>query len=76
MGSVYTEDSLEHQQMLFIKDKVEEYTAADSDNRNSVLSSMKHEDFDKLLEEYAEKMDIKLSSACDSYKPSMFEAKK
>ena len=26
MGSVYTEDSLEHQQMLFIKDKVEEYT--------------------------------------------------
>ena len=59
-----------------IADKVEEYTAADSDNRNSVLSSMKHEDFDKLLEEYAEKMDIKLSSSCDSYKPSMFEAKK
>ncbi len=58
-----------------IADKVEEYTAADSDNRNNVLSSMKHEDFDKLLEEYAEKLDIKLSSSCDSYKPSMFEAK-
>ena len=59
-----------------INDKVADYTAADSENRESVLSSMKHEDFDKLLEEYAEKMDIKLSSACDSYKPSMFEAKK
>ena len=58
-----------------IADKVEEYTAADSDNRNNVLSSMKHDDFDKLLEEYAEKLDIKLSSSCDSYKPSMFEAK-
>ena len=58
-----------------IADKVEEYTAADSDNRNDVLSKMKHEDFDKLLETYAEEQGIKLSSACDSYQPSMFEAK-
>lgn len=59
-----------------IKNQLEAYTAADSDNRDSVLSSMKHEDFDKLLLDYAEEQGIQLSSACNSYNPSMFEAKK
>ena len=59
-----------------IEKQVEAYTATDGENRDSVLNTMKHEDFDKLLEEYAEKLSIQPSSACSGYKPSMFEAKK
>ena len=59
-----------------IEKQLEAYMEADSDNRNSVLSSMKHEDFDKLLLDYAQAQGVALSSACNSYNPSMFEAKK
>ena len=37
---------------------------------------MKGEDFDALLKKLAEDMNVQPSSACNNYKPSMFETKK
>ena len=47
----------------------------DDNNRLTVLSDMKTDDFNELLKVLAKTMDIEVSSACDSYKPSMFESK-
>ena len=58
-----------------ITNKVEEYTEADSTNRDNVLSSMKGDDFKELIKKLSEDLGVTLSSACSSYKPSMFEAK-
>ena len=57
-----------------IEDQYESYTDPKGENKTSILKEMKQEDFEKLLDDAAE--DIKLSSACNSYKPSMFESKK
>lgn len=46
------------------------------ENREKVLDSMKEKDFDDLLKQLADDMDVQPSSACKSYKPSMFEEKK
>lgn len=56
-----------------IENQLEAYTDPDQ-NRSTVVSEMKHEEFDELLEKLADEMNISLSSACKSYKPSMFEA--
>ena len=45
-----------------------------SDNRESVLSTMKEDDFRALLKKTASEISVKKSSACDKYKPSMFES--
>ena len=37
---------------------------------------MKSEDFEELLKNFADELNITLSSACSSYKPSMFEESK
>jgi len=44
-----------------------------SEHKDEVLSEMKSDDFTKLLESIAKELKIDRSSACDSYKPSMFE---
>ena len=46
----------------------------DDNNRLSVVSNMKTDDFNDLLKDVAAKLVIDKSSACDSYKPSMFES--
>ena len=53
-------------------------TAVESDpnaNRNSVLQKMKSDEFDEILKGMVKDSKYTLSSACDSYKPSMFESK-
>ena len=52
-----------------IENQVEAYTDPEQ-HKNDVLSAMKH------LKKLAEEMNITLSSACDSYKPSRFEETK
>lgn len=58
-----------------IENQVETYTDPEQ-HKNDVLSAMKHEEFDETLKKLAEEMNITLSSACDSYKPSKFEETK
>ena len=58
-----------------IENQVEAYTDPEQ-HKNDVLSAMKHEEFDEMLKKLAEEMNINLSSACDSYKPSRFEETK
>ena len=58
-----------------IENQVEAYTDPEQ-HKNDVLSAMKHEEFDEMLKKLAEEMNVTLSSACDSYKPSRFEETK
>ena len=58
-----------------IKDQVAKYTDPEQE-KDTVLSSMKSEDFEELLKNFADELNITLSSACSSYKPSMFEESK
>ncbi|MBQ3264331.1 MAG: hypothetical protein IJH07_01005 [Ruminococcus sp.] len=58
-----------------IENQVEAYTDPEQ-HKDDVLSSMKHEDFDELLKDLAEELNITLSSSCGSYKPSLFEETK
>lgn len=58
-----------------INNKVDEYIKTE-DKKNTVLSSMKQEDFDTLLKNLADDLKVAPSSACKNYKPSMFEEKK
>lgn len=58
-----------------IANQLKAYTDPEQ-HRDDVLSSMKHEEFDELLEKYIEEKGVKLSSDCGKYNPSMFEAKK
>ena len=55
-------------------DEAETETA--QSNRDSVLSNMKSEEFEQLIKDYIEELGLKLSSACNSFKPSMFEQTK
>ena len=55
-----------------IADRIEEYTDPDQ-QKTTVLSSMKNEDFEDMLKTLADELNISLSSACNKYKPSMFE---
>ena len=48
---------------------------SDDNNRLTVLSEMKNDDFSDYLKEVAKSLKIDVSSSCSSYKPSMFEAK-
>ena len=67
-----------------IDDQVEAYTkTATGDeaettqsNRDSVLSSMKSDEFEQLIKDSIETLGITLTSACNSFKPSMFEQTK
>ena len=58
-----------------IENELKAYTDPEQ-HKDEVLSSMKHEDFEKLLKDYAEELNITLSSACNGYKPAMFEETK
>lgn len=58
-----------------IEDQVEKYTDPEQE-KDTVLSSMKNEDFEELLKNFADELNITLTSACSSYKPSMFEESK
>ncbi|MBK6088186.1 hypothetical protein [Ruminococcus difficilis] len=63
---------------MIYREPIEKQTDAyinDSENSKKVLQSMKGEVFDALLKKLAEDMDVQPSSACNSYKPSMFETK-
>lgn len=57
-----------------IKDKISEYLDGDS-KQSSLLHELKDDDFEDLLKGLIEDEDIQISSACNSYKPSMFEEK-
>lgn len=57
-----------------IKDKVSEYLDGDT-QQNSLLHEMKDDDFDAIIDAIIEDGDAELPSACNSYKPSMFEEK-
>lgn len=57
-----------------IENQYKSYTDPEGENRASILKDMKQDEFNDSLDEIAE--DIKLSSACKSYKPSLFEDKK
>ena len=70
-------DSDEPKQMYLIyrepiANQLEAYTDPDQ-NRSTVISEMKHDAFHDLIDELVEQLNITLSSACNSYKPSMFE---
>ena len=52
----------------------EENYLEDSNNRLNVLSDMKTDDFDDLLKTIYKDLKVDISSACASYKPSMFES--
>ena len=73
------DDDTSKQLYLVYREKIENqfdaYTkpAVDNEKKLTILKDMKSEEFNDMLEELAE--DIKLSSACKSYKPSMFEQK-
>lgn len=56
-----------------IKDVTESYFKEDG-KRDSVLAAMKNDDFKDLLKTIALALPIDKSSACKSYKPSMFES--
>lgn len=58
-----------------IKDKIAEYVD-DENQRSTLLHEMKDEDFDKLLYAIIDDGEAELSSACNSYNPSMFEKTK
>ena len=48
----------------------------DAEQSATVLQSMKGEDFDALLKKLAEDLKVEPSSACNNYKPSIFEKEK
>lgn len=54
-----------------INDITDDYMESDS-NRASVLSKMKTDDFDKYLDELAEKVDSEKNGAVDKYDPKIF----
>lgn len=58
-----------------IEDEVAAYTDPEQ-HKDDVLSKMKETDFDDLIKGLVEELGITLTSACDSYNPSMFEETK
>ena len=73
------DDDSSKQLYLLYREPIENQLEAYMDpeqHRDDVLESMKSEDFKQLLKDYAEEQGITLSSACNSYKPSMFEDSK
>ena len=58
-----------------IENQVEAYTDPEQ-HKDDVLSEMKHEEFEDMLKTFTEELNITLSSACNSYNPSMFEETK
>lgn len=70
------DDDASKQLYLLYREPIENQLAAYTDpeqHKDDVLEAMKKDDFDKLLKDLVEELDITLSTACDSYKPSMFE---
>ena len=79
MTVVIGDDDTTKQIYLAYREPIENQVAAYTDpeqHKDEVLSAMKHEEFDEMLKKLAEEMNITLSSACDSYKPSRFEETK
>ncbi|HBE15918.1 MAG TPA: hypothetical protein DCY72_06735 [Ruminococcaceae bacterium] len=73
------EDDISKQLYVIYREPIEKQIDAyinDADKSAAVLQSMKGEDFDALLKKLAEDMKVEPSSACNGYKPSMFETKK
>ena len=73
------EDDSSKQLYVIYREPIEKQIDAyinDADKSAAVLQSMKGEDFDALLKKLAEDMKVEPSSACNGYKPSMFETKK
>lgn len=73
------EDDSSKQLYVIYREPIEKQTDAyinDTDKKATVLQSMKGEDFDALLKKLAEDLKVEPSSACSSYKPSIFETKK
>lgn len=56
-----------------IADEIENYIG-DETQRLSILQEMKSDDYDDFIKSIAKELTIEKSSACNSYKPSMFEA--
>ena len=57
-----------------IANQVENYIG-DETQRDTVLHEMKDDEFEKLLEQVGEELDVTVSSACRSYQPKTFEEK-
>lgn len=58
-----------------IEDEIDAYIN-DAEKSGTVLESMKKDDFDTMLKNLATDMGVEPSSACNSYKPSMFVEQK
>ncbi len=70
------EDETSKQLYLIYREPIENQVAKYTDpeqEKDTVLSSMKQEDFEKLLKDLVEELNVTLSSACNSYNPSLFE---
>ena len=70
-------DESSRQIYLIYKEPIADTTATyfeNQDNRSAVLNNMKEDDFTELLKEIAKGISIDKSSACNNYKPSMFES--
>ena len=57
-----------------IANQIENYIG-DETQRNTILHEMKDDEFEKLLEQVGEELDVTVSSACSSYQPKTFEEK-
>lgn len=70
------EDASSKQIYLIYREPIENQIDAYINNEEqseTVLQSMKKDDFDSMLKKLAEDLGVEPSSACKSYKPSMFE---
>ena len=70
------DDDTSKQLYVLYREPIENQTAKYTDpeqEKDTVLSSMKQEDFEQLLKDLVEKLNVTLSSACGSYNPSLFE---
>ncbi len=69
------EDETSKQLYLIYREPIENQVAKYTDpeqEKDTVLSSMKQEDFEKLLKDLVEELNVTLSSACNSYNLSLF----
>lgn len=70
------DDDTSKQLYVLYREPIANQTAKYTDpeqEKDTVLSSMKQEDFEQLLKDLVEKLNVTLSSACGSYNPSLFE---
>lgn len=70
-------DANTRQIYLISKDVIKDVTASyfeTEGRRDTIVSEMKEDDFEELLKTIAAAINVDKSSACNSYKPSMFES--